>query len=58
MKTTQLLAFMVPISVTAAGFAIGGRDGAIFSIVGGSALLIVSLWQAIKVVNKDEQKPN
>jgi hypothetical protein len=58
MKTTQLLAFSVPVGVMAAGFAIGGRDGAIFSIVGAAALLIVSLWQAIKVVNKDEKKSN
>jgi hypothetical protein len=58
MKTTQLLAFTIPVGVMAAGFSIGGRDGAIFSIVGAAALLIVSLWQAIKAVNQDDKKSN
>ena len=57
MKTTQLLAFMVAVGVMAAGFAIGGRDGAFFSIVGAGALLIASFWQAIKLVNQDDKKP-
>jgi len=56
MKITQLLAFTVPVGVMAAGFAIGGRDGAIFSMVGAGALLIVSLWQAVKAVNRDDKK--
>jgi hypothetical protein len=56
MKTTQLLLFMVPVGVMSAGFTIGGRDGAIFSIIGGSALLIVSIWFAIKAVNQDDKK--
>ena len=57
MKTTQLLMFTVPIGVMAAGFTIGGRDGAIFSMVGAAGLLIVSFWQAIKLVNQDDKKP-
>lgn len=56
MKTTQLLAFTVPLGVMAAGFAIGGRDGALFTMVGAGALLVVSLWQAIKAVNRDDKK--
>jgi hypothetical protein len=49
MKTTQLLSFIIPISLIAAGFVIGGRDGGIFSIIGSVALLVVSFWQAIKI---------
>ncbi len=56
MKTTQILVFAVPFGVIAAGFSIGGRDGAIFSIVGCVALLIVSFWQAIKVLNQDANR--
>ena len=58
MKIGQLLSFTVPIGVMAAGFTIGGRDGAIFMMVGAAALLIVSLWQAIKLVNQDDKKSN
>jgi hypothetical protein len=57
MKTTQMLMFVVPVGVMAAGFSIGGRDGAVFSMVGAAALLIVSFWQAIKLVNQDDKKP-
>jgi hypothetical protein len=56
MKTTQMLAFAVPVSLIAAGFSIGGRDGAIFSIVGSAVLLIVSFWQAIKLVSQNDNK--
>ena len=52
MKTTQILAFTVPVAFIAAGFVIGNRDGAIISVVGAAALLVVSFWQAIKVVSK------
>lgn len=49
---------MVPVGVMAAGFSIRGRDGAIFSLIGAAALLVVSLWQAIKLVNQDNKKSN
>jgi len=58
MKTAQMLSFIVPISVMAAGFSIGGGDGAIFSLVGAAALLIVSFWQAYKLVSQDDKKSN
>jgi hypothetical protein len=56
MKTTQMLMFTVPIAVMAAGFSIGGRDGAIFSIIGAAALLVISFWQATKVVRQNDSK--
>jgi len=52
MKTAQILAFSIPVAFIAAGFVIGNRDGAIISVVGSAALLIVSFWQAIKVVSR------
>jgi hypothetical protein len=48
--------FMVPLAVTIAGFSIGGRDGAIFSIIGAAALLIVAFWQAIKILGQEDKK--
>ena len=53
MKTSLLLAFTVPIAVVAAGFTIGGRDGGIISLIGAFALIVVSFWQAIKIVGKN-----
>ena len=52
MKTSQMLLVAVPVALLASGFTIGGRDGAIISIVGAAILLLVSFWQAIKIVGK------
>jgi hypothetical protein len=56
MKPIQMLSFTIPIGLIAAGFAIGGRDGAIFSIVGSVALLAVSFWQVIKIGQQMDKK--
>jgi hypothetical protein len=52
MKPIQTLLFIVPISLIASGFVIGGRDGAILSIVGSVALLAVSVWQVVKIAKQ------
>jgi hypothetical protein len=49
MMPIQMILFTAPIALIAAGFVIGGRDGAIFSIVGAVALLAASFWQVIKI---------
>ena len=49
MKPVQTILFMAPVALIVAGFVIGGRDGAIFSIIGAVGLLAVSFWQVIKI---------
>jgi hypothetical protein len=57
MKTSQFILFAVPIGVMSAGFSIGGRDGAIFSLIGAAALFGVSIWQMIKALEQSHEKP-
>jgi len=52
MKLGQSFPFIIIVAVIAAGFSIGGRDGAIISIVGSVGLLAFSLWQAFKIIGR------
>jgi hypothetical protein len=52
MKSDSPILFIIPLAVIVSGFTIGGRDGAIISIVGSVALLAYSLWRAFKIVGR------
>jgi len=47
MKTP--IPFIICIAMIGSGFVIGGRDGAIMSLVGSVTFLAYSLWMAIRI---------
>jgi hypothetical protein len=52
MKFGFVVPFAIFLGMTTAGFTIGGRDGAIISIVGAAGLFVFSMWQAFKILGK------
>jgi len=48
-RSASPLSFVIPLAFIVCGFVIGGRDGAIISIVGCVALLGFSIWVLIKI---------
>jgi hypothetical protein len=58
MNVLQAIAFTIPISLIASGFVIGGRDGAIFSLVGSVALVAVTIWGVTRIARKEFSSSN
>jgi len=51
-KSASPLPFIIPIPFIVSGFVIGGRDGAIISLVGCSLLLAASVWTLVKIARQ------